>query len=103
MYVPVTPENKIQPEWIDKLMSKLTYSCASVLDTTTTTCVATLHLSNGHTFVVAVGTSGCIDPANFNAALGEEYARKDAEAQARNFFWKAEGYRLFWQLFGGAA
>ena len=54
-------------------------------DTTVTICG--LVLQNGY---VALGSSACVDPANFNATLGREIARRDAIEQV----WKLEGYLL---------
>ena len=54
-------------------------------DTTTTVCQ--LHMVNGY---VILGTSGCVDPAKFNKALGEKYAYEDAINKA----WPLEGYLL---------
>ncbi|MGN7869560.1 Gp49 family protein [Paracoccus sp. 22332] len=58
---------------------------------TLTICVLTL--ANGFD---VVGTSGCADPAKFNAELGRKYAREDAIKQV----WPLEGYLLrerMWQ------
>lgn len=51
----------------------------------TTCCVLTLQ--NG--FEV-VGTSACVDPANYNEEIGATYARK----RAMDKVWELEGYRL---------
>ena len=44
-------------------------------------------LPNGY---VLVGSSGCIDPENYDAELGESICRKQIEDQ----LWKLEGYYL---------
>ena len=54
-------------------------------DSTTTVCQITLE--NGYTLI---GTSACVDPANFNQALGEKYAYE----KAFNQLWDLEGYLL---------
>ena len=54
-------------------------------DSTTTICQITL--VNGYTLI---GTSACVDPANFNQALGEKYAYE----KAFNQLWDLEGYLL---------
>ena len=54
-------------------------------DSTTTVCQITL--VNGYTLI---GTSACVDPANFNQALGEQYAYE----KAFNQLWDLEGYLL---------
>lgn len=57
----------------------------------TTRC--TLTLANGW---VERGESSCVDPANFNEALGRKYSRE----QAINKIWPLEGYLLRERLFG---
>lgn len=51
------------------------------------TTVVVLTLKNG--FEV-VGTSACVDPANYDEKIGAEYARK----RALDKVWELEGYRL---------
>lgn len=51
-----------------------------------TTCVL-LKLKNG--FEV-IGTSACVDPANYNHETGKSYARKRAVDRV----WELEGYKL---------
>jgi len=58
---------------------------ATLPNTTMTLCV--LYMKNGH---VVVGKSACVDPANYNQALGEKYAYEDAINQ----LWPLEGYLL---------
>ena len=53
----------------------------------TTLTLALLTLDNGF---ASLGQSSCVDPANFDEALGKELARKDAFNQ----LWKLEGYLL---------
>lgn len=48
-------------------------------------------------FFLASGMSACIDPANFDAAIGERIAREKAEAAARDKLWELEGYALYRQ------
>jgi hypothetical protein len=59
-------------------------------DTTTTICQLTLE--NGYT---VLGTSACVDPKQYNQALGEKYAYEDAI----NKMWPLEGYLLAEQRF----
>lgn len=54
-------------------------------DGVTTICQLTLY--NGWT---VDGKSACADPANYNKALGEQYAREDAERKV----WPFLGFRL---------
>jgi hypothetical protein len=60
-------------------------SCIHIEGTTTTLC--NIQMQNG--FVVT-GTSGCVDPAAFNAEIGAQVAYQDAFNEA----WKLEGYLL---------
>lgn len=62
-------------------------------DTTTTICQ--LFMENGY---VVLGTSACVDPKQFNKALGEMYAYEDA----MNKCWPLEGYLLAEELFNKA-
>lgn len=79
---------------IDALMASLTYTTGHLEGTTST--VATARLPSG--FVVAVGHSACVSPANFDAEKGRQYAIKDAEQQARKKLWEFEGYALALRL-----
>ncbi len=54
-------------------------------ETTNTICL--LQLKNGYS---AYGHSACVDPANYNQALGEKYAYEDALRK----IWPLEGYLL---------
>ena len=54
-------------------------------DSTTTVCQITLE--NGYTLV---GTSACVDPANFNQSIGEMIAYRNAFEK----LWDLEGYLL---------
>lgn len=51
------------------------------------TTLVLLKLKNG--FEV-VGTSACVDPANYNHEVGVEYAKK----RAMDKVWELEGYKL---------
>lgn len=53
----------------------------------TTTTVCQITLENGFTLI---GTSGCVDPKNYNQALGEKYAYEKAFEK----MWDLEGYLL---------
>jgi hypothetical protein len=46
-------------------------------------------------FYLATGISACIDPANFNAEIGERVARQKAEKAAYEKLWELEGYVLY--------
>ena len=83
-------KNKVTKEQIDAIMVDVTYHVYRVPDTTTTIAVA----FDKDGFSLGMGMSACVDPANFDAKLGAEYACKDATAKARAKLWELEGYRL---------
>lgn len=62
-----------------------------VIPETTTTVVAAV-LPDG--WVVATGTSGCIDSANFDFDIGVEFATEAAKAAATNKLWELLGWEL---------
>lgn len=82
--------NKVEFSRIQELVSKLQYIFVLVPGTTTTLCVA--RLPNG--FTVGRGESACVDPANYDKALGEKYAKERAVADATNQLRLLEGYVL---------
>ena len=53
----------------------------------TTTTICQITLQNGWTLI---GTSGCVDPKQYNQALGEKYAYEKAFEK----LWDLEGYLL---------
>lgn len=83
-------ENKVSNDRIDSLMEKLTFSAERFGDTTLT--IATARLPNG--FTVAIGESACVDPNNFDADKGKDYAICDAYSKANKKLWELEGYAL---------
>lgn len=80
--------NKITTSGIFEKIKKTTYSVLP--DSTTTVCQLTLE--NGFTII---GTSACVDPAQFNAALGEKYSFE----RAFDEIWQLEGYLLLQKRF----
>lgn len=81
---------RITADQIDALMAGVSFHSYVVPGTTTTIAVGTA--ANG--FTLAIGTSACADPANFNAELGARYAVRDAAAKSRDKLWELEGWRL---------
>lgn len=57
-----------------------------------TATIAILVLENGFT---VVGTSNCVDPANFDVKLGQKIAREDAI----NKLWPILGYQLQQEIY----
>jgi hypothetical protein len=86
----VDETNKVEFNHIEAMKQTLSYKFARVEDTTVTGCWA--FLPNG--FQVSYGESACVDPANFNQAAGERYAKERAEYNATNKLWELEGYLL---------
>ena len=82
--------NKVSPDLINAQVDSLTFSYARIGGSTVTVCCA--FLPNG--FQVGTGESACVDPANYDQALGEKYAKERAVANARNKLWELEGYLL---------
>jgi len=80
--------NKVTVESIEL---KIT-SCKFTIMPDTTTTVCQIVMENG--FII-IGTSACVDPANFDKQAGEDFAREDAF----NKVWALEGYLLKEQLF----
>lgn len=82
------PETKPQRTAVslNDIQAKVQKTVYTVLPDTTTT-ICQLFMENG--FVI-LGTSGCVDPAKFNKALGEKYAYEKAIDKA----WELEGYLL---------
>lgn len=81
---------KVTKAQIDAIMQGVTFHVHHIPGTTTT--IATAFDTDG--FSLAVGLSACVDPANFDPALGEQYACEDAEKKAIAKLWELEGYRL---------
>ena len=81
-------KNSITKEDIDNILSK-TFIIAEKYDNKTTVIKATL--PNG--FVI-VESSSCIDPNNFDMAVGEQICMKKIEDK----IWELEGYRLQCEL-----
>lgn len=59
----------------------------------TTTTIATVILDGG--FVVAHGTSACMNPADFDSKMGMESAIADAMIKATNNLMDMEAYKRF--------
>jgi len=76
---------------LNEIQDKVKQTVYTVLPDTTTT-VCQLFMENGY---VVIGTSACVDPANYNQALGEKYAYEDALNKA----WPLEGYLLAQERF----
>lgn len=80
---------RVTPEVIDALMEKVVYKVYVVEGTGVTHSVALLD-----NFVLATGSTGCVDLNNFNAKLGAKYATLNAKEKARDKLWELEGYKL---------
>nr|DAD80231.1 MAG TPA: hypothetical protein [Caudovirales sp. ctTqA28] len=85
--------NRITKDHIDSLLATSTAHYNKLHGTTT---VCQIVLQNG--FNIANGFSSCVDPANFDAKLGRQYAYEDAIKKAEERLWEFEGYRLAMKL-----
>ena len=81
---------KVTEEQIEAILADCTLYVTHIPDTTTT--IAVVFDKDG--FSLAISHSACVDPANFDAELGAEYASKYATEKARKKLWELEGYRL---------
>jgi hypothetical protein len=81
---------KVTPERIRILKDSLEFKFERVCESTTTACWG--FLPNG--FQVGYGQSACVDPENFDPALGEKYARERCVKDAEDKLWELEGYLL---------
>jgi hypothetical protein len=76
---------------LEDIQGKVKQATYTVLPDGKTT-VCQLHMENGYTIN---GYSACVDPANYNKALGEKYAYEDAINKA----WPLEGYLLSEEIY----
>jgi len=81
---------RVTKDHIDALMARVTYVGGRVEQTTST--IVHAFLDGG--FLLASGHSACVSPENFNAELGFNMARDQAEVKARDQLWLLEGYAL---------
>ena len=71
---------------VSAMQNKVKMTVYQRLEGTTTT-ICQITLENGYTLI---GTSACVDPKEYNQALGEKYAYERAFEQ----LWALEGYLL---------
>lgn len=71
---------------VSDINSKIKYTVYQLLQGTTTT-ICQITLVNGFS---VIGTSACVDPKEYNQALGEKYAYEKAFEK----LWELEGYLL---------
>jgi len=90
MSYPETPQRRTAVTLSD-IKDKVKKTTYTVLPDGKTT-ICQLHMENGYTIN---GHSACVDPANYNQALGEQYSFEDAIKQA----WPLEGYLLSEEIF----
>ncbi len=83
---------------IDALMASLTYKVTTIPGTTVTVCAALM--PDG--YMVGIGYSACVSPANFNEEIGNGVAARNAKADAEKNLWQMEGYVLRHVLKGTA-
>ncbi|MEQ6437237.1 Gp49 family protein [Comamonas sp. w2-DMI] len=88
---------RVTAEQIQALMDRLTWRYEQPEGTASTFAHAFLGR-----FYLATGHSACVSAENFNAALGQKYAREQAEGKARDKLWELEGWALHRALNAGA-
>jgi Phage protein (N4 Gp49/phage Sf6 gene 66) family len=78
--------NRVTPEQIDALLDK-----AETAETVFwgKQMVVSYRFPDRNGFVL-LGSSSCVDPANFDLEIGRKIAREDVKKQ----LWQLEGYRL---------
>lgn len=81
---------RVTKEQIDALMARVQYIGGRVGESTSTV----VHAFLDGTFLLASGHSACVSAENFNAELGFNMARGQAEVKARDQLWALEGYAL---------
>lgn len=84
---------RVTKEQIDNLMNQVEYNTHVISGTTTTIATAILPIGISK-FTLAMTKSACVDPRNFNAQKGAEYAILDCVNVARDKLWELEGYHL---------
>lgn len=87
-------DSRVTPAQIEDLKARVHYQVAEPNGTTSTF----VHAYLDGRFFLGSGFSACVDPANFNAGIGEQIARKDAEALVQQKLWELEGYALYKNL-----
>jgi hypothetical protein len=87
------PQENVIPSrvTVSDMEAKIKMTIYQRLEGTTTT-ICQITMENGFT---VTGTSACVDPKNYNQALGEKYAYE----QAFNKLWELEGYLLLQRRF----
>jgi hypothetical protein len=88
---------RIRVEQIDAAMARVQYVIVQRPGDSTATFA---HAFLDGAFFLASGMSACIDPSNFDAAIGERIAREKAQGAARDKLWELEGYVLYAQSRG---
>lgn len=84
---------RVTVEQINTLMGTVEYEVLPVPNSTLTLAVAWL-LMGSRKFKLAIGEAACVDPRNFSAEKGAEFAIQDAANKARSRLWELEGYVL---------
>lgn len=96
----VTPKvegPKIHAEDIQAQLS----ACKFEVDQVEGRTVTHVHVYDPQGYYLASGFSACVDPANFNAELGKQYALNQALGNAEGKLWQLEGYHLKKELEAG--
>lgn len=86
----LSTDNRVTQEQITAIVADMKFTTARVGDSTITGCWS--YLPNG--FCVAYGQSGCVDPNNYNAEVGQRIAQKNCYEETIRKLWEFEGYIL---------
>lgn len=89
--------NKIHPEAIQAMLA----ACKFEVDQAEGRTVTHVHVYDPEGYYLASGFSACVDPANFDAQIGQDYALKQALGNAEGKLWQLEGYHLKKELEAG--
>jgi len=85
-------KNKIYYSEIQHLLNQVSYEFAR---TGESGIYCTAYLGS---FKVAVGYSGCVDPANYSQELGEKYSKERCVKETQDKLWELMGFALFKDL-----
>lgn len=91
-------QNSVTPDQIAALHARVTIVFTNPEGTTSTFAHAFL---DGR-FYLDTGHSACVDPANFDAEKGKDYAAQSLEPKILNKLWQFEGYALYKQIAAGS-
>lgn len=81
---------RVTNDQINALMARVSYFGGRIGETTSTV----VHAFLDGEFLLASGHSACVSAANYDAEIGFNLAKSNAEKKARDQLWQLEGYAL---------